>query len=132
MLKSGTIERLSSRRPNSFLARSDPRDVARVEGQTFICSKKKDDVSWLTVFGLVVSLSHYFLQAGPNNNWEEPEKMQAELKKLFTGAMEGRTMYVVPFAMGPLSSPHAKLGLQVIMYLFCFSLFLSHSFSLGY
>jgi phosphoenolpyruvate carboxykinase (GTP) len=95
MLKTGTIEKLNpKKRPGCFLARSDPKDVARVEKQTFICSKKEDD-------------------AGPNNNWMEPSKMKAELKDLFKNSMKGRTMFVVPFSMGPLGSSQSKLGLQV-------------------
>ena len=95
LVDAGTLIKLNEeKRPNSFLARSHPSDVARVESRTFISTVKEAD-------------------AGPTNNWMRPEALKAEMREHFDGSMRGRTMYVVPFCMGPITDPDPKLGVQL-------------------
>jgi phosphoenolpyruvate carboxykinase (GTP) len=95
MVEDGTFVPLNqSKRPHSFLAFSDPRDVARVESKTFICSKNEED-------------------AGPTNHWRDPKEMHAHLQTLFKGCMKGRTLYIIPYSMGPVGSPLSKIGVEL-------------------
>ena len=95
MLKSGTLHELNQRKhPNCYLHRSDPSDVARVEHLTFVCTTDKEDV-------------------GPNNLWMAPAEAHAKMRALYDGCMQGRTMYVIPYCMGPIKSPYARCGVEI-------------------